>query len=96
MALYKEITQSNGIILSYHRIVAMHVITNVEIIVEVASYLNSGQRAIERTALEADEPFDVLVEGHVYNMPYSETESISSAYTFLKENVAEYEGSINV
>lgn len=48
MALQKEIEQDNGIILNYHRIVALNKITNILNAIEVNSYINEEQRAKEQ------------------------------------------------
>lgn len=48
MALEKRIKQDNGIILNYHRIVALNKITNVLNAIEVNSYINETQRAKEQ------------------------------------------------
>ena len=38
MGLYKEIEKQNGVITKYHRIVSMNFITNIQNLIEVASY----------------------------------------------------------
>lgn len=48
MALSKEIILENGITLNYHRIVSLNVITNINNIIEVASYVNESQREKEQ------------------------------------------------
>lgn len=48
MALQKRIKKDNGIILNYHRIVALNKITNVLNAIEVNSYINETQRAKEQ------------------------------------------------
>ncbi len=48
MALEKRIKQDNGIILNYHRIVALNKITNVLNAIEANSYINETQRAKEQ------------------------------------------------
>lgn len=48
MALSKEIILENGITLNYHRIVSLNVITNINNIIEVASYVNEIQREREQ------------------------------------------------
>lgn len=99
MALKKEIEMENGVILNYHRIVAVNSITNIKGIIEVASYISEKQREKEaeyielqlkqdRTAEEEQElekGINVLVETKYYDMPYSEENSIQEAYEYLKE-----------
>ena len=48
MALNKEVTLDNGIVLNYHRIVSLNVITNITNIIEVASYVSEEQREKEQ------------------------------------------------
>lgn len=48
MALSKEIVLDNGITLNYHRIVSLNIITNINNIIEVASYVNEIQREREQ------------------------------------------------
>ena len=48
MALKKNITLNNGIILNYHRVVSVNNITNQTSIIEVASYINEEQRLKEK------------------------------------------------
>lgn len=48
MALEKKIELQNGVILNYHRIVALNKITNLTNIIEVNSYVNKEQRQKEK------------------------------------------------
>lgn len=48
MAIQKEIEKENGIILNYHRIVALNKITNISNTIEINSYINETQREKER------------------------------------------------
>lgn len=55
MGLLKNIEQNNGITLSYHRVVSVQKVTNLNNIIEVKSYLNKKQRLKEKS-------YDELVE----------------------------------
>lgn len=48
MAIKKEIEKENGIVLSYHRIVALNKITNIANTIEVNSYISMTQREKEK------------------------------------------------
>lgn len=47
MALQKEITMPNGIVTTYHRITSMSFFTNVNIFIEVNSYVSKAKREEE-------------------------------------------------
>lgn len=85
MALKKEIELNNGIILNYHRIVSINKITNVQIVIEVASYTSEEKREIEKEALKNGEPFDVYIHTGYLNKEYDETDTIENLYEYLKE-----------
>ncbi len=48
MALEKDVKQSNGIILNYHRIGSINKITNITNQVEINSYINQEEREKEK------------------------------------------------
>ena len=48
MAIKKEIEKENGIVLNYHRIVALNKITNIANVIEVNSYISTTQREKEK------------------------------------------------
>jgi len=48
MALQKSIEKENGVILNYHRIVALNKVTNMSNIIEVNSYISETQREKEQ------------------------------------------------
>lgn len=48
MALQKQIEQDNGVVLNYHRIVALNKVTNMSNIIEVNSYITASQREKEQ------------------------------------------------
>lgn len=51
MALYKEIDLDNGVTVRYHRVVSVNTITNVQNIIEVASYTSKEKRDEEKNRL---------------------------------------------
>lgn len=100
MAIEKSIKLDNGIVLSYHRIFTMEIVTNVETIIEITSYLNKEERDKEKelreyydslTEEELGELFPdglPLYEGYTHtefiSIPYDETFSIVKAYEYIK------------
>ena len=84
MALKKEIELNNGIILNYHRIVSINKITNVQTVIEVASYTSEEKRQIEKEALENGEAFDVYIHTTYFNKEYDEADTIENLYDYLK------------
>lgn len=54
MALVREMEQDNGVVLSYHRVCNLHILTNDKNIIEVASYIDRAQRERERAWREDD------------------------------------------
>lgn len=95
MALYKEITLGNGITVNYHRVVSVNIITNVQNIIEVASYTSKEKREEEKTAIETGGDSNVFIETTYLNADYDQTMSIVSAYDYLK-TLPEYEDATDV
>lgn len=95
MALYKEITLGNGITVNYHRVVSVNIITNVQNIIEVASYTSKEKREEEKTAIETGSESNVFIETAYLNADYDQTMSIVSAYDYLK-TLPEYEDATDV
>lgn len=91
MAIVKKIELENGIVLNYHRIVSLNKITNGETIIEVASYTSKEKREIEENALANNESFNVYINTEYINKEYSEDETISDTYKYLK-TLEKYEG----
>ena len=84
MALKKEIELENGIVLNYHRIVSINKITNVQTVIEVASYTSEEKRDTEKEALENGEAFDVYIHTTFLNKEYDEADTIENLYYYLK------------
>lgn len=83
MALKKNITLDNGVVLQYHRIISLHKITNEINVIEVGSYVSQNTR-------EEEPEKEVCVRRKSYDTDYSEQYSISDAYDYLK-TLEEYE-----
>ena len=79
MALLKEIKLENGISLRYHRIVSINNIVNNQIMMEIASYIDEGQRTREKGGAE-----DVFIHTEFINMPSEEQTDIASLYRAIQ------------
>lgn len=87
MGLIKELKTSNGIPVTYHRIVSINKITNQCNIVEVASYLNKEERQKEidyYNSTAENKSMDVFINTEYISKPYDEKESIVDCYDYLK------------
>ena len=84
MALIKEITLDNGVIVNYHRVVSVNNITNHASIIELASYTIAEKRQEEKTALQNNESMNVFISTKYYDTPYNATMNVNSAYEYLK------------
>ena len=86
MALYKEIELEDGVTVSYHRINTLNVVTNIETIIEITSYLSPDKRQ-EQKDMGQDHMFWSGYNSTRYvSAPYLEDFSIKSAYKWLQEN----------
>lgn len=92
MALKKEITLNTGIPVSYHRVVGVNNITNVQSIIEVGSYVSKEQREreLEISSYNKENPHNTKVSDiYVYTqyipLPYDEGINVVTAYDYLKK-----------
>jgi hypothetical protein len=95
MALKKAIELANGVVVNYHRVTSLDIITNVQNIIEVSSYTSEAKRLEEKAALENGAPADVFVSTTILSAPYEQTATIEQVYEYLK-TLPEYEGAENV
>lgn len=102
MALNKEIIGSNGVSISYHRIVKMDIWVNFKNHIEVASYINSDGRTKAKILNEAQEKGEDIKDiarpyiiASFYTAPYDESMSIVDAYNYLK-TLPEFEGAEDI
>ena len=89
MALFKEKELDNGVAVSYHRVVSVGCVTNVQNTVEVASY---PSRAWREREIAGGWSY-VHTSWHV--LPYRQGMSVDDAYGYLK-TLPEYEGATDV
>lgn len=89
MALKKEIILDNGIILDYHRIITLQLVTNKYINITTLSYINEETR-------NEDVLDDKVIITNVYTIEnYEEDYNIKRAYEYLK-TLPEFENSEDV
>ena len=86
MALKKNITLDNGIVLNYHRVVSVNNITNQNSIIEVASYIDEEQRNKEKEWYESIVKNDmkVFIYTSFYSKEYDKNLNVDNAYEYLK------------
>lgn len=92
MALIKEIELDSGVPVRYHRIVSVNTITNVQDIVEVASYTSQAKREQEKASVSAD----VFISTRYVGAPYGACPTVTRAYEWLKANVEDFAGAEDV
>lgn len=97
MALKKDITLENGIVLNYHRVLSVNNITNQNSIIEVASYVNEEQRNKEKEWYENKEQTDmnVFINTNFYSEEYNKTLNVDNAYDYLK-TLEEFKGAEDI
>lgn len=86
MALKKDKVLKNGIVLTYHRVVSVNSITNMNSTIEVGSYLNKDEREKEREwyASSPKERLNVYISTTYYPTAYDKNLNVDSAYEYLK------------
>lgn len=99
MALKKVIIMPNGLPLEYHRIALVSLDINNQNTILVQSYLNEQARQYEKdyaAGLIEGKPVFPYVDARYYNPEYDGGMSISLAYNWIKNNVPEFEGAVDV
>ena len=91
MALKKDITQADGVVTNYHRILYINVTVNRQNSIAVLSYVSDESRNSEKESIMA-QPYQKAV---TYETTYDPNMTIENAYAFLK-TLPEFEGSIDV
>lgn len=88
MALKKAITLENGVTVSYHRVVSVFCMTNVENRIEVCSYIDEAGRENEKAFYVEDsgvEDVTAYMHTEFIQVEYDEQMGVVSAYEWLKE-----------
>lgn len=78
MALYKPITQDDGVVTNYHRILYIQSMINSHVSIVVLSYVSNESRATESASVI---PYK---HGVTYQTDYIENMTIAEAYSYLK------------
>ena len=84
MALLKTIELDSGIVLNYHRIVAINKITNHAIILEIAGYTSKAKREQEIQQLANNQEITVYTDTTFMSVNYDENTTIKDWYDYLK------------
>ena len=96
MALSKAIKQSNGIVLTYHRIADIKNVVNDKTYLKLISYVDKEEREKEQNQPKySPNKQDVYTVSKLYNLPYNDTLTIEDAYEYLK-TLEEFEGSEDI
>lgn len=91
MALYKEITQDDGVTTSYHRILYLTQTVNHHNSIAVLSYINNDVRTNEKDNV-LTQPYKKSV---TYELGYDESMTIEKAYEYLK-TLPQFEGATDI
>ena len=84
MALLKKIELDSGIVLNYHRIVAITKVTNHATIIEVAGYTSKEKRDLEIQQLTDKCAVTAYIDTSFISVDYDESATIKDWYTYLK------------
>jgi len=97
MALKKDITLNNGIVVSYHRVVSITNSINLYTMIEVGSYLSEEFRQKEKEWYKnnKDGYFDVFMNTTYHQMEYNKEINVDNVYEYLK-TLDIFEGSEDV
>lgn len=82
MALGKSIELDNGVVVKYHRITSLNIITNIHNVVEISSYTNETKRQEELNSQE--ENMNIYIHTTILSLPYDQEATIESTYEYLK------------
>ena len=98
MALNKSITLDNGVVVTYHRVVAVDTVTNVQCTITVYSYVDQAARNREKEFNEnpTEEKWQpIYITSNVYVTDYDEDFNVVAAYHYLK-TLDEYAGATDI
>lgn len=94
MALLKKVIMANGLPLEYHRVAMIKNEINQQTTILVHSYLNAEARQYEKdyaNGLIEGEPTFPYVDARYYNIEYDPEMTIVLAYSWLKNNIHDFE-----
>ena len=85
MALLKDVTLDNGLVLGYHRVSDCSIASNKARFLTVRSYQSAAARASEKQQQADGVPQNVFYHEQQFLMPYDESVGLTDAYTWLKQ-----------
>lgn len=92
MAIKKDVELTNGVVLTYHRVVRIQSIVNHSSLIEVQSYISKQKRLLEKATNYSS---DVYIEATYYNIPYDPELNVIKAYEYIK-SLPEFEGAEDI
>ena len=102
MAIKKQITSDNGVVIEYHRIAMVKIDTNQQNTILVYSYISEAERQIEKDYADGKyrDVDEVLikwpyVDAQYLNCDYDGEMTISKAYEYLK-TLPVFEGAADI
>lgn len=107
MAIEKEICCDNGVLIKYHRVASLNIITNWSNVIEVCGYTSEEKRKEEKNSINANNvlnedgsanknsAIDVYMETNFIESPYDPSMNIIKAYEYIK-TLPEYNGAEDV
>ena len=87
MALYKKVTQRDGVETNYHRIAFMQITPNKQNSIVVLSYTDQQARAGEKESVD----FNPYKTSKTYETDYDDSMTTEKAYNYLK-TLSDFEG----
>ena len=96
MALSKKIELDNGVVVNYHRVVSVDKITNVQNMIELASYTSQVKRNEEIEAIVDSVEMNIYIHTQFFNADYDPGMTIRRAYDWIKTNVSDFADSEDI
>lgn len=90
MALNKKIELDSGVVVNYHRVVSVNTITNLQNVIEVASYTSREKRSEEKNWNPSMPITSVFIDTNYFVAPYDQNMTIESSYHWVKENIERF------
>lgn len=84
MALLKTIELDSGVVLNYHRIVAINKVTNHSTVLEIAGYTSKEKREQEIQQAANREEITAYIDTTFMSVDYDENTTIKDWYDYLK------------
>ena len=95
MALLIKKELPNGLVVNYHRISSLNIITNVRNEVEISSYIDEEKRELEQQAIIERRPYNTYISRQTLMFPYDQNATVESTYELLK-TLEEFKEAVDV